>query len=402
MLAMAISGQSVNELYKKCDAAYGKPDYADAVRRCTKVIEADGGHIEARLTRAAAYEKLGNDEAAVGDYSELIRGGATAMLYFYRGGLYSKRGQRDAAIADLTASLEREPKGRYAARSLVLRGSIYDELKRDDDAQADYWRASGLDPNFPGLKAKLKYPFGDKTLTEAAEIVFPGMETIPANPKPAKQAPPTNAPGGMVQAAPAASVAMPTPLAKPVLTPTPAPVTPTVAVPASSAPSKTAPVKPVDTQDSKPVDNGAWIKALSAGTAKLNKKDYAGAVKSYSECLSSAPKAIYCLQNRAMAYYFQKNYEPALSDIDAAIKIDPEVADFYNIRAFIRFNSDDLIGASGDMDRAVKLEPENAEWYANRALINCKIKEFSILAAEDEQKARQLGGKIAKPCKQQK
>jgi len=379
-LSVLVCAQSPNDLYKKCDAAYGKGNYADAVKACTKAIEGDKTNVEAMMTRAAAYEKLGNDTAAISDYSELIRGGGTAMLHFYRAGLYQKNAKTDAAIADLTASIQKEPAGRFAARSYYQRGLIYDQLGRTNEAQDDYWSASKLDRNLAGLKDKLKYPFGDLTLTEATDRIIPGVVTpVVTSPQSQAATPPPATPKPVIEPPPPAQ-------SRPV-SPSPVP------------PSKPVPVKPVEPVTAAVADPGAWIKAMAAGTARLTAKDYAGAIKFYSECLSHAPGAVLCLKNRAMTYYFLKKYEPALSDIDAAIKTNPDAADFYSIRAFIRFNNDDALGASVDMDRAVKLEPENPEWYANRAIINCKIKEFAFLAKDDEAKARELGGKIAKPCK---
>lgn len=131
----------------------------------------------------------------------------------------------------------------------------------------------------------------------------------------------------------------------------------------------------------------------------MTKKDYAGAVVSYSECLKLADQAVLCFKNRAMSYYFLKKYDLALTDINEAIKISADNPELYNIRGFIKFNNDDALGASVDLDRAVMLDPQNPEWYANRAIINCKIKEFMFLAEIDEEKVRQLGGKVVKPCK---
>ena len=385
-------GQTSGQWLVQCSESLVKKEYLVAVEKCTKAIEAQPDSVEAFQLRASAYENAAYYSAAIGDYTSLIRlTKGAAKFHFYRAELYSKRIEKQKAIDDYTTVITKEPTGPFTAKAFYGRALIYEKVGRKPAAQADYWSAVKLDPGFAEAKKKIEYPFGDMTITQAADNIIPGIPpTVGMTDKGAETKP------------------------KPLPTPTPDILRGGTVTDATDRiladtfgggkgeydglfDGKTT--SSAATAVKTPVDSGAWVKALSSGTAKLNKKDYEGAVKSYSECLSYASGAVLCLKNRAMAYYFLKKYEPALSDIDAAIKISPDAADFYSIRAFIRYNSDDAIGASVDMDRAVKLEPENPEWYANRALINCKIKEFAVLAKEDEDKARSLGGKIAKPCR---
>jgi|GEM_PF-3918217 len=71
-VTVSAAAQTADKTFKKCDDAYGNAKYADAVKFCTQAIDAQSDHFEARLTRAAANEKLGNDKAAIEDYSQLI------------------------------------------------------------------------------------------------------------------------------------------------------------------------------------------------------------------------------------------------------------------------------------------------------------------------------------------
>ncbi len=183
------SAQTAEQHLQKCDASYAKSKYSDAVKHCTKAIEARPGFEEALITRAAAYKNVGNDNAAIADYTEVIRlTDGMAMAYFYRAGVYEKLGRIDDAIADLTASVTRDPKGLFAARSHYQRGLLYDRIGKGDAAQADYWSAVRLKPDYAQAKAKIKNPFGDLTLTEAANRIIPGVAT-PESDGPAKPAP---------------------------------------------------------------------------------------------------------------------------------------------------------------------------------------------------------------------
>lgn len=154
--AFVAQGQSADEFLKKCDAAYGKANYADAVKHCTKAIEKRPGFEEAIMARAFAYEKLGNIDAAIADHTELIRLTGMAQFYFYRAGIYLDRGKKDDALADLTAAIKKEPAGRYAARCHYQRGLIYEERGKTTDAQADFRRAVQLNPDLKDAAARIK------------------------------------------------------------------------------------------------------------------------------------------------------------------------------------------------------------------------------------------------------
>lgn len=184
---IGISGQTAEQHLQKCDASYAKGKYSDAVKHCTKAIEARPDFEEALITRASAYKNVGNDTAAVADYTELIKlTDGMAMAYFYRAGVYEELGRNDEAIADLTASVTKDPKGLFAARSYYQRGLLYDKAGKGDAAQADYWSAVKLKPDYAQAKAKIKYPFGDLTLTEAANRIIPGVATPEAKPAPSQ------------------------------------------------------------------------------------------------------------------------------------------------------------------------------------------------------------------------
>ncbi|MDE6009167.1 MAG: tetratricopeptide repeat protein, partial [Muribaculaceae bacterium] len=73
----------------------------------------------------------------------------------------------------------------------------------------------------------------------------------------------------------------------------------------------------------------------------------------------------------------RKNWEEAGINMDAAIRLRPEVADLYVNRAFIRYNSDDFFGAMSDYNYALELEPSNTSALFNRALLRYEVRDLS-------------------------
>ncbi|MBX3282626.1 MAG: tetratricopeptide repeat protein [Acidobacteria bacterium] len=211
----AASAQTAESYLAKCDASFEKGDYKDSVKQCTNALAKRPGFEEALITRAGTYKILRNYAAAAADYTELIRvSNGMAMAYFYRGGVYAKLGRNNEAIADYTSSVTKDPKGLFAVRSYYERGLLHDKVGKPDAAQADYWSALKLDPNHAGAKGKVKYPFGDLTLTEAAERIVPNVASTgidpPTKPTPSSSPIAKAPPSQTVKTLPATATTAPT------------------------------------------------------------------------------------------------------------------------------------------------------------------------------------------------
>ena len=59
----------------------------------------------------------------------------------------------------------------------------------------------------------------------------------------------------------------------------------------------------------------------------------------------------------------------ALAAVDQAIKLDPNNAEAYHLRGFVKYNKADLTGAKADWSRAIELDPDNAGAYNMRGEI---------------------------------
>ena len=152
----------------------------------------------------------------------------------------------------------------------------------------------------------------------------------------------------------------------------------------------------------KPVDNSVWLIPMKAASEKMKQKDYSGAVVSYTECLNAKP-VFPCYYGRATAYMAVKKYDLAMADADSGIKLSPEASEMFSLRASLHLIDDDPLAALADLDKAIKFDPENPDYYLDRADINCTFRpngvSFKALAIQDQKKAKELGGKVLKPCK---
>lgn len=68
-----------------------------------------------------------------------------------------------------------------------------------------------------------------------------------------------------------------------------------------------------------------------------------------------------------------KDFANALSDMDEAIKLQPQFAGFFINRAFLRYNLDDYFGAMADYDYAIQLDPLNTAALFNRGLLRAEV-----------------------------
>jgi tetratricopeptide (TPR) repeat protein len=72
--------------------------------------------------------------------------------------------------------------------------------------------------------------------------------------------------------------------------------------------------------------------------------------------------------NRGVEYEIMKEYDKAIADHDAAIKIDPKNPAPYNNRGNAYLGKQDYEHAVADFDMAIKLNPKYAEAFFNRGM----------------------------------
>jgi tetratricopeptide (TPR) repeat protein len=101
------------------------------------------------------------------------------------------------------------------------------------------------------------------------------------------------------------------------------------------------------------------------GTARIRSGDLDGSLRDLNEALASTPESPLLLTMRAAAYHAQKQYTEALQDLDAAMRLLPNTASYYN-RGNVYYDLGELDKAIGDYDRAIELDPKNSSALARK------------------------------------
>ncbi|MBE9005163.1 tetratricopeptide repeat protein [Fortiea sp. LEGE XX443] len=111
-----------------------------AVSSFTQAIRLNPKAEEPYYHRANAYYALGNYQAAVADYTQVIsqntgRFGFSSAAHWNRARAYEQLGEKQKAISDLTRLIgDSSPN----ADEYLLRGKLYKDLKSKESAIADY------------------------------------------------------------------------------------------------------------------------------------------------------------------------------------------------------------------------------------------------------------------------
>jgi len=133
------------QAHDDCDA-----DHPDRnIAGCTRIIEdADEGKTMrgvAYVARGLAWQKRGDLDHALADYTQAIKiNPKDALAYNNRGMLWRERGDSDRAIADFTAAIELEP---WLVQAYHDRGMAFKALSMVPEAERDFEKARSLQRN---------------------------------------------------------------------------------------------------------------------------------------------------------------------------------------------------------------------------------------------------------------
>jgi tetratricopeptide (TPR) repeat protein len=95
---------------------------------------------------------------------------------------------------------------------------------------------------------------------------------------------------------------------------------------------------------------------------------YDEAIIRYDKAIELDPKYSEPFYNRGKAKLNLKNYIGAIDDFNKALKLDPNNSDIYNNRGIAKKKSNDLKGAIDDYDKSLTLDPTNYRVYFNRGI----------------------------------
>ncbi len=107
---------------------------------------------------------------------------------------------------------------------------------------------------------------------------------------------------------------------------------------------------------------------MSRASKQVEKKDYEGAVASYTEILSENPSAADAYLKRADARLQLKDFDGAMSDYDQAVKVNSNFVESYVKRADLKVRLGDPQSAISDYSEALRLNPKDAVAHTNRAI----------------------------------
>jgi len=357
------------------------PQYDKAIPDFDAAIAADPKNTVAYIGRGDAYAKQGMYDKAVADYNVVINGGddidpkSKINARFNRAVSYSKMQpvQSDAAIADLQAYLAENPNNQEAKDLLfniqvgqgpekaiaaltarikdepnngdnyLQRASVYDKLKRYDEAIADYQKSADLKPNDKAAYVNMVADYTAKGLdnpTNADAAIATYGKLITLVPTDATY---LQAWGDLYlkkkQYTEAAADYKKALTLLPATDPKRADVQYLVAnlflVSGNKAQAKTE----YDTYFTMAQPGQAnYADALTArGDLLREAKDLPGAIADYTKYLSIKPGDAKVLKVRGQAYLDSKNDKSALDDFEAAATADPKDAEAITLAASLYY-----------------------------------------------------------------
>lgn len=133
---------------------------------------------------------------------------------------------------------------------------------------------------------------------------------------------------------------------------------------------------------------------LLRGVAWQLKRDYANAVKDFSEAIRNEPGNFLGYRMRAQTWHSQGQYQKALADLDETIRLNPAFALAYNDRGAVYNELDDYPRAYEQLSEAIRMDPKLALAYYNRAA-NWHDQEQYEKAIEDFNRAIAADPKLA-------
>ncbi len=107
---------------------------------------------------------------------------------------------------------------------------------------------------------------------------------------------------------------------------------------------------------------------MSRAARQVEKKDFEGAVASYTEILSDNPASADAYLKRAEARQELKDFDGAISDCDQAIRVNSNFVESYVKRADLKAKLGDLQASILDYTEALRLNPKDVNAHTNRGV----------------------------------
>lgn len=112
-----------------------------------------------------------------------------------------------------------------------------------------------------------------------------------------------------------------------------------------------------------------WTFYNNRGLAYDGLQQFDLAIEDYSAAIKMDPSQQLAYANRAVAWQRKGNQDRSLQDLDKAVQLAPKDFNSRTSRGVVRINKGDLDGALADLDAAIKMQPNHPRAYESRAAI---------------------------------
>ncbi len=126
--------------------------------------------------------------------------------------------------------------------------------------------------------------------------------------------------------------------------------------------------KPSRTKETSGKD-GDWSQQAVALWEDGKYSDPQKALDFWNKAIRKGPKTAEAYNNRGLAFYNLKRYQPAIKDFSQAIRMNPEDATAYNNRGNTYYEMFKYEQAKTDFNKSIELNPAYAKAYLNRGLV---------------------------------
>ena len=133
---------------------------------------------------------------------------------------------------------------------------------------------------------------------------------------------------------------------------------------------------------------------INRGIERRDSNNYNGAISDFTAAIRIKPDFDFAYYQRAYAKEKLKDYYGAIKDLSKAIELKPDYAMAYSNRGVAKRNLEDYYGAISDYSKAIELNPDYTYAYVNRGISKEDLGDLNGACA-DWRKAASLGDKDA-------
>jgi len=151
---------------------YFQRRYERAIEDYTRVIALWPNRLDAYRIRGMSFLRNGEFDEAINDFDRALElDPKLVSAYSYRAEAYRLKGMTENAIRDASTAIGLRGDLRVIANAYSTRAKTYQELGRDDLAEADFKKSYELDPRF----AILRYFYGTFRLEDVRRMGLVGI-----------------------------------------------------------------------------------------------------------------------------------------------------------------------------------------------------------------------------------